>query len=82
MVKLDGVYKYFKGDYYIVKELAKHTETGESLVIYTNLSTAETYARPLDMFVGKVDKEKYPEIEQEYRFQSVESNLLERGVFV
>lgn len=82
MVKLDGVYKYFKGDYYIVKEIAQHTETGESLVIYTNLSTAETYARPLDMFLSKVDKETYPEIEQDNRFQYVKSNSLERGISV
>lgn len=82
MIILDGVYRHFKGDYYVVKELAKHTETGETLVIYTNLSNAETYARPLEMFVSKVDNEKYPDIEQEYRFQYVESNLLERAVFI
>ena len=64
------VYRHFKGDYYIVVDVAEHSETGEKLVIYRTLyEEGKLYARPYDMFASKVDKEKYPEVEQEYRFQ-------------
>ncbi len=67
-----GVYKHFKGHIIKVLEIAKHTETGEMLVIYEHYGTDVIWARPYDMFISKVDKEKYPEINQEYRFQLIE----------
>lgn len=55
---------------YLILGFAKHTETGEKLVIYQALyGEGEIYARPYDMFMGKVDKEKYPNIKQEYRLE-------------
>jgi hypothetical protein len=27
--------------------------------------------RPYDMFISKVDKEKYPDVKQEYRFEEI-----------
>lgn len=69
-VKINGVYRHFKGDYYLVLDVAIHSETDEKLVIYRALyGDNKLYARPYSMFFEKVDKTKYPNVEQEYRFE-------------
>jgi hypothetical protein len=54
---------------------AKHSETGEPLVVYENVASKKCCARPYDMFMSKVDKEKYPNITQAYRFEEVRDNI-------
>ena len=75
-LKIKGVYKHFKGDLYLVEDLAQYSEDDSKLVIYRALyEDTKLYARPLEMFLSPVDREKYPDVEQEYRFelQNIES---------
>ncbi len=69
MPKKGEIYKHFKGNLYEVMAIAKYTETMEDMVVYREVNGEMTYVRPLEMFVSKVDKEKYPEVLQVYRFE-------------
>ena len=80
-VQMGGVYRHFKGNIYRVLGLAKHTETNETLVIYNYCDLklpngvedyGDTYARPIEMFLSEVDREKYPDAKQKYRFELIE----------
>lgn len=68
-IKVGNVYKHFKGMKVKVIALAKDSETLEDMVVYEHLDTKEVWVRSYKMFTSKVDKEKYPNISQEYRFE-------------
>ena len=67
-------YRHFKGNVYIVTDIAVHSETSEMIVIYkSSENPLFTWARPFKMFVSPVDKEKYPEVKQKMRFEELDS---------
>lgn len=69
-LQIGKIYKHFKGDLYLVEDVVLCSETKNKLVLYRALyGSGLRYVRPLDMFLSKVDKEKYPNIKQEYRFE-------------
>lgn len=73
-IKINTVYRHFKGDLYLVEGIAINSETGEKLIIYRCLyGDYNLYARPYNMFASEVDHEKYPDVKQKYRFE--EANI-------
>ena len=75
-LKINGIYKHFKGDYYLVEGIAKDSETkGEVVVNRRPYGDGGLWVRPLEMFLSEVGHEKYPNVKQKYRFelQEIES---------
>ena len=69
-LQLHRVYRHFKGDFYLVEDVARHSETDEEYVVYRKLyGDGSLWIRPKSMFLGEVDHEKYPDVQQRYRFE-------------
>ena len=78
-IELNGIYKHFKGHVYKVIAIGydpeKYNDKDPSksrVVVYENVETKEVWVRDYDMFNSLVDKEKYPNLKQEYRFEKIE----------
>ena len=75
-VLINRVYKHFKGDSYIVVDIAKNSENLEKMVCYRGLyEDGQLWVRPYEDFLEEVDHKKYPECKQKYKFelQEIES---------
>lgn len=82
-IEVGDIVRHFKREWvseesaeylYKVLAFAQHTETGEKLVIYEALYPPyKTCARPYGMFMSEVDRQKYPDVQQKYRFEKVET---------
>lgn len=85
-IRVGDIVRHFKREWvspqtteylYKVLAFAQHTETGERLVIYQALyKPFKICARPEAMFMSEVDREKYPDVRQKYRFETVEKEQL------
>ncbi len=74
------MYRHFKGNIYQIRCLAKHSETGEMMVVYQAMyDTFQIYVRPLAMFMEEVNVEKYPDARQQYRFELLQDSELVSG---
>ena len=72
-IQIGRIYRHFKGDHYLVEALATDSETGEAVVVYRKLyGDGGLWLRPLSMFLEPVDRAKYPDCLQEYRFELVD----------
>ena len=78
-IKIHGIYRHYKGNLYIVEDIIFHSETGEKMVAYRALyDDHKLWCRPYDMFLEEIDHEKYPEIQQKYRFEFIDiKNVVE-----
>lgn len=69
---IHGIYKHFKGDYYLVEDVAINSETEEEMIIYRKLyDDGSLWVRPAKKFLGEVNHAKYPKVEQKYTFELV-----------
>ena len=70
---MHGIYRHFKGDYYLVEDIAFDSETQKEMVVYRKLyDDCSLWVRPVEMFLSEVDHNKYPTVEQKYSFELVD----------
>ena len=78
-ILIGRIYKHFKGDYYLVEDIVIDSETKGKMELYRALYGSGTrYVRPYDMFASQMDRVKYPNAKQEYRFELQEIESLNK----
>ncbi len=79
-VRTGQIYRHFKGGLYQIVAVAAHSETNERYVVYQALyGDMDVWVRPYDMFIGEVDHMKYPDVQQKYRFELMNTLLNTAG---
>ena len=69
-LKINGVYKHFKGKFYILEAIAKNSDDLEEYVVYRALyGNNELWLRKKSEFLSEVDHNKYPDVTQKYKFE-------------
>ena len=69
-VKINHIYKHYKGDYYLILDIAYHSETLEPMIIYRSLyGDMKLWARPYHTFFEEVNQNG-----QTYRFEEQQIN--------
>lgn len=69
------IVRHFKGNRYEILHFAKDSETQADVVVYRALYGEQgVWVRPMDMFFSPVDRVKYPDARQEYRFERIEGD--------
>jgi len=66
------IVRHFKGNEYEILYIARDSETQQEVIVYRALyGEGGVWVRPRDMFESKVDRDKYPDVKQEYRFEKI-----------
>jgi len=69
-IKINAIYRHYKGDLYLVEDVATHSETGEKMVIYRGLyGNSPLYVRPKCLFLDELDQETAKKSGQNNRFE-------------
>ena len=71
VIEVGKIYKHFKGHIYKVINIATDSEDLSKKVVYENINDGKVWVRDYDMFNSLVDKEKYPDVTQKYRFEEI-----------
>lgn len=80
-IKINGIYRHFKGDYYLVLAKAINSETLEEYVIYRALyGNNDLWIRPLTLFLSEVDHKKYPNVKEKYKFELQKIKSVKEGI--
>lgn len=74
-IKIKGIYRHFKGDLYMVEDIALNSETEEKMVVYRALyGDNSLWVRPYDMFFDEVNRNN-----QRYRFELINIESVNKG---
>ena len=66
-----GIYRHFKGGYYVVLHIASQEADGELQVVYQSLQDGRVWVRPVSVFSEPVPEGKENPTGQFFRFQKV-----------
>lgn len=71
-INVNGIYKHFKGHTYKILAIAKDSDDLSLKVVYQNVDNNDIWVRDYEEFNSLVDKTKYPDVLQEYRFEEID----------